>query len=347
MSRKPHYTKPRLNQIFKLAHGEEEIGGLKLVDVERIKVQKNPRKKYNEQALAGLRESIHELKERRLGVHGTGVLQPLTVRKDDSAPPGEAGYLLIAGSRRLRALQELKHAQAPVIVVESNEDATRVEQLVENLQREALAPLEEAEAFRQLKDERRFSLRDLARMMGKDKGYIENRLGLLKAKPDVQEMVSLRSDTVSMAKQVDKVEDPTLRSTLIKEAVEGASYKEIAEKVKQATQPPAETITEPDEPSEEEETPPPSTYTYSAPGAQETTIAVPPHERARRQREALEAAIAQIDKAIELFDGGETKTEDEEGLRHTSAILQRRHDEYKRRIGVQGKPQLVQDVAAA
>lgn len=154
------------------------------------------------------------MRERGEGIAGTGILQPLLVTQNDN------GYRLIAGERRYRASAQAGVEQLPVIVVAAHENGNLLAQLVENLQRRDLPPLEEARGIAQLMAEQNVSLREVARLLGKGKGYIENRINLLKMGADVQEMVSVQTDTLLHARDIDAVSDPALRAKLIRAVLE-------------------------------------------------------------------------------------------------------------------------------
>jgi len=126
-----------------------------------------PRRSFDREALDGLAASIR--------LHG--LLQPLVVRRIP------AGYELIAGERRLRAAIEAGLEEVPVVVRDAP-PAERLElALIENLQREDLSPLEEAEAYRHLIDEYGLTQEEIARRVGKSRPAITNALRLL-ALPD-------------------------------------------------------------------------------------------------------------------------------------------------------------------
>ena len=92
---------------------------------------------------------------------------------------------------------------------------------IENLQREDVSPLEEAAMFRKMTETFGYSVRQLAQKVGKDKGYIENRLRLSDAPADVRELVSLRKDTISHAYELMKIGDERQRRKLAKRIVAG------------------------------------------------------------------------------------------------------------------------------
>jgi len=180
-------------------------------DVRRLpldRVQTNPaqpRRHFDEDALADLAASIRE----------HGVLQPILVR-----PFGE-GYQIVAGERRWRASRLAGLLAIPAIVEQiDDEDALEIA-IIENLQREDISPLEEAEMFARMTTEHGYSLRKLATKLGKDKGYLENRLRLVDAPDDVRALVAERSDTLSHAYELMKVTDPRKRRRLARQVAAG------------------------------------------------------------------------------------------------------------------------------
>ena len=102
----------------------------------------------------------------------------------------------------------------PALVEEIDDDTALEISIIENLQREDISPLEEAVMFDRMVKEHGYSIRKLAEKLGKDKGYLENRLRLADAPPEVRELVSLRKDTVSHAYELMKVQDPRKRRKL-------------------------------------------------------------------------------------------------------------------------------------
>jgi ParB family transcriptional regulator, chromosome partitioning protein len=164
-----------------------------------------PRLSYDEESLTELADSIRE----------HGVLQPILVR------PAGAKFELIAGERRWRASQMAGRESIPAIVVEFDEQTALEVSIIENLQREDVSPLEEAAMFRKMTETFGYSVRQLAQKVGKDKGYVENRLRLSDAPADVRELVSLRKDTISHAYELMKVGDERKRRRLAKRVAAG------------------------------------------------------------------------------------------------------------------------------
>ena len=150
-----------------------------------------PRQHFDEEALQDLAASIRE----------HGILQPVLVR-----PRADGHFQLVAGERRWRAARIAGLMEIPAIVEHIDDEAALEIAIIENLQREDISPLEEAEMFDRMTSQHGYSLRKLAQKLGKDKGYIENRLRLADAPPEVRQLVSVRSDTLSAAYELMKVE---------------------------------------------------------------------------------------------------------------------------------------------
>jgi ParB family chromosome partitioning protein len=164
-----------------------------------------PRLSYDEESLTELADSIRE----------HGVLQPILVR------PAGSKFELIAGERRWRASSMVDRDTIPAIVVDFDEGTALEVSIIENLQREDVSPLEEATMFRKMTETFGYSVRQLAQKVGKDKGYVENRLRLSDAPADIRELVSLRKDTISHAYELMKLGDERKRRRLAKRVLAG------------------------------------------------------------------------------------------------------------------------------
>jgi len=150
-------------------------GELFLCGIEEIVPnQRQPRKSFNEERIKELTESIRE----------KGILEPLLVRKS-----GE-GYELIVGERRWRAAQKAGLTEVPVLLKNVSDREALELALVENLQREDLGILEEAEGYRRLIDEFQFTQDELARRIGKDRTSVANTLRLLRLPAEVKERLA-------------------------------------------------------------------------------------------------------------------------------------------------------------
>jgi len=187
-------------------HGRSR-GGVRMVPIGRITPNpEQPRLVMDEATLAELAASIRE----------HGVLQPILVR-----PLEHDEFQLIAGERRWRASRAAGLTTIPALVEEIDDDTALEISIIENLQREDLSPLDEASMYDRMVREHGYSVRKLAQKLGKDKGYLENRLRLADAPPEIRELVSLRKDTLSHAYELLKVEDPRKRKRLASQVARG------------------------------------------------------------------------------------------------------------------------------
>jgi ParB family chromosome partitioning protein len=150
---------------------KEESRTLLFCGIEEIVPNRSqPRKHFDESKLQELAESIKE----------KGILEPLIVRRVDG------GYELIVGERRWRAAQKAGLKEVPVLVREIEGREALEFSLIENLQREDLNPIEEAEAFKRLIEEFNLSQGELATRIGKDRTTIANVLRLLKLPSEIR-----------------------------------------------------------------------------------------------------------------------------------------------------------------
>ncbi len=139
-----------------------------------------PRKKFDE-------ESLHELAE---SIKAKGIIQPISVRV------GEDNYELVAGERRLRAARIAGLTEVPALILNVEEGAEMMEYaLIENIQRENLNVMEEAEAFAILAKKYKMSHASIAQAVGKGRVAISNTLRLLKLPPEIR--MSLRTEEIS------------------------------------------------------------------------------------------------------------------------------------------------------
>jgi ParB/RepB/Spo0J family partition protein len=181
--------------------------GVRIIQVDRIEPNpEQPRLAMEQAALDELAASIRE----------HGVLQPILVR-----PIGPNTYQIVAGERRWRASRQAGLASIPALIEEIDDDTALEIAIIENLQREDISPLDEAAMFDRMVREHGYSIRKLADKLGKDKGYLENRLRLADAPPEVRELVSLRKDTLSHAYELMKVDNPRKRQRLAAQVARG------------------------------------------------------------------------------------------------------------------------------
>lgn len=137
----------------------------RIIEVDLAKLQPNPdqpRQNFDEEALRGLAESIEQ----------HGLLQPIAVAKD---PKREDGYIIVAGERRYRAHQLLGRDTIPAVMTSGNLDEVS---LIENIQREDLNPLEEAEALRKMIERHGYTQSELGKVIGKKQNTVSELLKL-------------------------------------------------------------------------------------------------------------------------------------------------------------------------
>jgi ParB/RepB/Spo0J family partition protein len=197
--------------IFSLLSADDsDVGrstGVRVIPVNNIESNpQQPRMIFDADALHELAASIRE----------HGVLQPILVR-----PLGANRYQLVAGERRWRASREAGLETIPALVEELDDDTALEISIIENLQREDLSPLEEATMYDRMIHDHGYSIRKLADKLGKDKGYVENRLRLADAPEEIRELVSVRKDTLSHAYELLKVGDETKRRRLAAKVASG------------------------------------------------------------------------------------------------------------------------------
>jgi len=182
--------------------------------------QYQPRKEFKAEELRELRESIK----------AAGLLQPVTVRKLAS----DMGYELVAGERRLRAVKSLGWAKIPAIVRDYDDQTTLALALVENLQREDLNPIEEAEGYARLSGEFGLTQIELAELVGKDRSTIANLLRVLQLPATVRRMLQTGDLTLGHARPLLALDNDKLAIQLATEAVEhGLSVRAVEERVRQ------------------------------------------------------------------------------------------------------------------
>ena len=169
-----------------------------------------------------------ELEELAASIAENGLLQPIVVR----AAAGADSYELIAGERRLRAVGILGWDEVPVIVRDASDRTLLVLALVENLQREALNPLEEAEGYASLGEQFDMKQADIAAAVGKDRSTVANLLRLLKLPVSVRRLVERGSLSAGHARALLAVDDPVRVAELAQQAAkEGWSVREVERRV--------------------------------------------------------------------------------------------------------------------
>jgi ParB family chromosome partitioning protein len=179
---------------------------------------RQPRTKFDDEAIAALAASIREV----------GILQPLIVRRS-----GDGRYELIAGERRLRAARLAGLTTVPVVLRESGDEDLLREALIENIHREDLNPIEQAEAFRQLLEELGLKQEELADRVGVSRSHIANTIRLLGLPLDVQQLLTDEKISAGHARAVLALGDADAMTALaLRIAAEDLSVRQTEEAVR-------------------------------------------------------------------------------------------------------------------
>lgn len=203
------------HESYENSSGKEK-DSVKMVRVSLIEPNKNqPRREFDQAKLLELASNIAQ----------HGVLQPILVR-----PMNDGGYQIVAGERRWRASRIAELKEVPVYVKDLTDFQVAQVALVENLQRENLNPVEEAEAYNRLCDEYKMTHEDIARTVGKSRSQISNSLRLLKLSGEVKEMLKNGEISSGHAKIIASIEDKEKQTFFAKTAVEKAMSVRVFEK---------------------------------------------------------------------------------------------------------------------
>jgi ParB family chromosome partitioning protein len=196
----------------------EASGALRELPVAQVRPNPyQPRTRLDETALVELTASIE----------ASGLLQPVVVR------PRGSGYELIAGERRWRAVQRLGWPTIPAVVKEVEDQTLLTLALVENLQRNDLSAIDEAEGYRRLIEQFAVQQAEVARLIGRSRSAVANLLRLLRLPADVRELVHAGTLSEGHARALLALENLEAISRVAQQAVlEGWSVREIEERVR-------------------------------------------------------------------------------------------------------------------
>ena len=159
-----------LSSLLGDTKSKTNVNKLKIYDVKRNKLQ--PRKVFNQESLKELTNSIKE----------RGVIQPIIVRKDKSLV---GKFEIIAGERRWLASQNAGLHEIPAVILDVDDEKSLEFAIVENVQRQDLNAIEEAQGYQRLIDEFSYNQEKLAKFIGKNRSYIANSLRLLSLPKEV------------------------------------------------------------------------------------------------------------------------------------------------------------------
>lgn len=209
------------NMHVKASEKDDSLKNIVYVDIDSIRPNPyQPRKQFNKAALDELCESIIQY----------GVLQPINVRKISNN-----SYELVAGERRLRAAKLAGLKQIPAIIMDVDDNNSAVMALIENLQREDLNYMEEAEGYNNLITEHGFTQEELAQKIGKSQSTIANKIRLLKLPPLVKKILADNNLTERHARALLKLHDEQLQLKVLKIVCErGLNVKKTEELIERA-----------------------------------------------------------------------------------------------------------------
>lgn len=188
-------------------------GGVLYIDINDIKPNTGqPRKHFDEEKLEELASSIQQ----------HGLIQPIVLRKL------KTGYEIVAGERRWRACRIVGLKEVPCIVKELTDEENMLLAIIENMQREDLNPIEEAEGLKQMIDTYGLTQEQVSYSVGKSRPYITNSLRLLKLPEEVRTLTASGEISVGHAKALAAVKDRDKQITLAKKtAKDGLSVRQI------------------------------------------------------------------------------------------------------------------------
>jgi ParB family chromosome partitioning protein len=179
-----------------------------------------PRRKFDQATMDELCQSIQQY----------GVIQPINVRKISNTH-----YELVSGERRLRASAMAGKKEIPAIVVDVGEDDSAILALIENLQREDLGYMEEAEGYRNLIKEHGLTQEELAQKIGKSQSTIANKIRLLRLSPMVKKILADNGLTERHARALLKIEDEQIQLKVLQKVCErGLNVRKTEELVQRA-----------------------------------------------------------------------------------------------------------------
>lgn len=202
--------------------GAESVVPISLIDPNPAQ----PRTSIRPEALEQLTRSIQE----------SGVVQPILVR-----PAANGRYQIIAGERRFRAAERLGLSTIPAVIRTVADDRVLEFALVENIQREELTPIEEAQALRRLQDELGLTQEALAGKVGKDRATVANTLRLLRLPAEVREELQRGTLSAGHARALLAIEDAAAIRDLAEQAIkQGLSVRQVEARVQALRNPKAQ-----------------------------------------------------------------------------------------------------------
>lgn len=207
-----------LNQIEESIYETALKDEIVEIDINELRVNPyQPRKVFDEEALQELADSIKE----------HGVFQPIIVKRSIK------GYEIVAGERRFRASKLAGKQSIPAIIRDFNDEQMMEIALLENLQRENLTAIEEAQAYKNMLEQLNLTQEELAKKVGKSRSHITNILGLLRLPEEVQNMVNSSKISMGHARILSKLDSEdeikNLASKIIEEKLSVRDIEKISQ----------------------------------------------------------------------------------------------------------------------
>jgi ParB family chromosome partitioning protein len=191
-----------LDALLAVPKSDDGVGRIPVANIDPNPRQ--PRSRFDDDALEALAASIREV----------GVLQPIVVGPADA----DGRHILVAGERRLRASKLAGLEQIPAVVRESDDAARLAEALIENVQREDLGPLEEAEAYHSLMEDFDMRHEDVAQRVGKSRSAVTNAVRLLNLPGQIQGLLADGKISAGAGRALLGLEDHAYAITIAEQA---------------------------------------------------------------------------------------------------------------------------------
>ena len=210
---------PGLERKYEEKKSEEKK--ITMISIDSIRPNPyQPRRKFDNSTMDELCQSIQQY----------GVIQPINVRKINNTH-----YELVAGERRLRGAAMAGHKEVPAIVVDVGEDDSAIMALIENLQREDLGYMEEAEGYRNLIKEHGLTQEELAQKIGKSQSTIANKIRILRLSPMIKKILSDNGLTERHARALLKIEEEQIQLKVLQKVCDrGLNVRKTEELVQKA-----------------------------------------------------------------------------------------------------------------
>jgi ParB family chromosome partitioning protein len=196
--------KPRtLTDLLKEHHVDDVLEGEVIDEISLDEIKPNPfqpRRIFDQEKIDELAQSIRE----------HGIFQPIIIKKQRD------GFIIVSGERRYRAAQQVGLKTIPSIIRQYEASKVAEIALAENLQRENLTPIEEAEAYKVVMNHLSLTQTELAHKIGKSRSHVTNMLGLLNLPPETQDMLLTSQISMGHARSLSKLESATQINKLAK-----------------------------------------------------------------------------------------------------------------------------------